>query len=79
MTGSDRTTRPVPQAPHYLALIVLAAVACDAPYRAASTAQMASLLDSVMGASAADPSIPTNSAARVEVLRNREVPPDNDQ
>lgn len=76
MTGLDRTTRPVPPAPHYLALIVLAAVACDAPYRAASTAQMASLLDSVMGASAADPLIPTNSAAKVEVLRNREVPPD---
>ena len=76
MTGLDRTTRPGPRVSHYLALIVLAGVACDAPHRAASTAQMASLLDSVMGASAADPSIPTNSAALVEVLRNREVPPD---
>ncbi len=76
MTGLNRTTRPVQRAPHYLALIVLAAVACDEPHRGASTARMASLLDSVMGASAADPSISTSSAARVEVLRNREVPPD---
>ena len=76
MTGLDRTTRTVARAPRPLALIVLAVVACDVPYRAASTAEMASLLDSVMGATAADPSVPTNSTAKVEAIRNSEVPSD---